>query len=209
MKPNFFLSPTHVGTLLMYILAAVWIRLNVENIHTTLKKLKLDFKLSGKKITEILVLFFFLIIIRSFLLDFFPFRNYVHFLLVSTQFFASLFNYDGYISGDQLIGPTGALAVSKHCLGFLTMYIFAAMVYLTRTKNPKINWIFILSGLAFLVVLNIVRLVLLFIVVQGPDGVNTAMDHHDIYNYIIFAIIFVMWIVWWEVFLGKEKKGKG
>jgi hypothetical protein len=51
-----------------------------------------------------------------------------------------------------------------------------------------------------------IRLVLLFILVQGEDGLEVANYHHDIYNIIVYAIIFVLWVVWFEVFVGKEKK---
>lgn len=206
MKPHFFLSPTLVGTLSMYILLAIWLKLRKNEIVHTLFKLKINFTLPDRKINEILVLFFILLLLRSFIVAFFDFPYYVQFLLVVTQYITSLFNHIGHISGDQLVGEHGTLAVSKDCLGFLTMFIFAAMIYITRPKNNKVTWLFITFGLIFLVIVNLIRLIVLFIVVQGEDGIQTALDHHDIYNYIIYALIFGLWVVWFEVFVGWKKK---
>ena len=207
-KPKFFLSPTLIGTLIMYILLATWLLTSKDEILFTIQKSGIKIKLADRKMYEILGLFLFFLALRSFIIPFFEFKPYVNFLLETTRSITVRFGQDGIISGDQLIGENGTLAVSKHCLGFMSMFLFASMVYLTRISNKQ-TWIYIITGLIFLLILNITRLILLFIMVQGEDGVARATYHHEIYNMVIYVIIFVMWIVWFEFFLRKRmKKGK-
>ena len=143
------------------------------------------------------------------IIPFFSFQVYVRILLSITGFISSLLNHDGYITGDQLIGQNGALALSKHCLGIMTMFVFGSLVYLTRTRNKIANCVFILSGMIFLFVLNIIRLIAVFLIAQGKDGFHTATLHHKIYNIIIYLSILILWIVWFELFVIKRNKITG
>lgn len=199
-QTGYTLSPTSFGNLLLFVFLLAWVMFHKREIINTLHKLRINITLTDKKLNEIIVLLFFLFVLRDYLIPYLAFKPYVHFLLETTRRIVSIFNFTGYISGDQLIGQYGALALSKHCLGFMTMYIFTALVYLTRPKDhQKATWLFIASGLVFLMILNIVRLVVLFIIAQGENGIQRAESHHEIYNAIIYIFIFVMWVIWFEL----------
>lgn len=208
-QTDFFLSPNLTGTLAMFILLVIWVMLNKKEIRNTLQKLVFNISLSDRKINEIIVLLFFLLLLSHYFIPFHDYKLYVHFLLEITRRIASIFSYDGYIDGDQLIGENGALALAKHCLGFTTMYVFASLVYLTRpAENRRRTWWYIIMGLIFLFVLNLVRLILVFIVAQGENGFERAEKHHEIYNVVIYVFIFALWVVWYEFFILKARKNK-
>jgi hypothetical protein len=42
--------------------------------------------------------------------------------------------------------------------------------------------------------------VLLFIHIQKNGNYELAMDVHDMYNYIIYIIVFGLWVIWFERF---------
>ena len=132
--------------------------------------------------------------------------TYINFLLRATKSVVSLFGYHAEINGPYLSGTNGGtLFMAKWCLGFITMYIFAAMVYLTRRDN-KTTWKYILFGIIILHVLNIVRLSLLFMFVQHYNDSELIMDHHVMYNIVVYLIIFGLWIVWFEKFSRERNK---
>lgn len=205
-KQSLPLSPTLFGTLILYSISVIWILRNRQNIRLTIQKLPFSFEIANRTINEAVVLLFIFIALRSFFIPFFDYRPYVLFLLNITNEVTTWFGYSGVIDGDQLIGENGALALSKHCLGFMTMFVFASFTYLTRTKKRWVNWIFILSGMVFLFIVNIVRLAAVFIVAQGENGFQRASTHHEMYNIAIYISIFVLWVIWLEFFVWKKKR---
>jgi exosortase/archaeosortase family protein len=203
----FFLTPTLAGNLLMFILFLIWVFINKKEIRNTLQKLGIRVKLSDRKMNEILAALFFLVLLRDYLIPFPEYRLYVRFLLEITQWIASLIGFEGYIVGDQLVGANGALALAKHCLGIMTMYVFASMVYLTRPGQlSRISWLFIAGGTFFIFISNIARLVLVFVVAQGENGYHRASMHHEIYNVGIYVFIFIIWIAWFEMIRRRSDK---
>ncbi len=205
---SFFLTPTLFGTVFFYVFVGVWVLKNRNEIRETVKKIGINWYISDNRFFEVLILLFALLILKNYLIPFLPFKPYVLFLLETSRLMASFFGYQGYIVGDQLQGLNGALALSKHCLGFVTMFIFGAMVFLTRIPDRKnITAWYLFIGLILLFVLNIARLVLVFIVAQGPDGYQRANIHHEVYNIVIYVFIFILWVIWFEFFLRRDIKG--
>ena len=205
-KPGFILYPTLIGTFAMFSLIALWLKSSKNEIQRILQKIKLGIVLPNRRINEIIIVSLFFLLLRSFIVPFFDFHHYVNLLLLATSAVASLFNHYGYIEGVYLTGEMGAIFIDKGCLGFISMYVFAAIVYLTRSNNERVTWLYIISGFILLQILNIMRLAALFIVIQGEDGFARANRHHEIYNIIIYVFIFALWIVWFEFFLGRKKK---
>jgi exosortase/archaeosortase family protein len=205
LKPNSIITPTLIGTIYMFSFLSLWLIKSRNEIQNTFQVFKIHMTISLRNMIEILVLLFFFLILRSFIIQFFDFPRYVHFLLEITRHISLLFGESGNIDGDQLVGQYGSLGLSKHCLGFMTMYVFASLIYLTRIQDKKKTWIYLSSGLVFLFLLNIVRLVAVFVLVQGEDGFRTANLHHEIYNMVIYVFVFAMWIVWFERFVWKWK----
>lgn len=195
-----YFSPTLAGNFVMLILFSVILISNKGAIRHAIDKLGIRINVTDRKMNEIIVLLLFLMVLRDYLIPFIEYRPYVLFLLEISRLISSMFGYEGYIVGDQLVGATGALALSKHCLGFMTIYLFAAMVYLTRPgSNPLFTLKFIFIGFTFIFISNIARLVLVFIVAQGENGFHRASVHHEVYNAGIYVLIFGLWVVWFEI----------
>jgi exosortase/archaeosortase family protein len=203
-RPEVILSPTMAGNLLMLAFLASLLRSGKPEFNRRLQMLKIRGSLPGRKVNEILLLLLLLLILKDFLIPFFDYDLYIHYLLRITQKIASFLNYKGYIEGIFLIGVNGSLSLAKWCLGFVTMYVFAAIIFLFRTsKKPTL--LFLIAGLIFLHILNIARLVLLFILVQGENDLQLANNHHNIYNAVVYIFIFGLWIVWFEGFVWRRK----
>ncbi len=202
---QFFLSPTLAGTLLFYLFVLFWVSTSKNDIRKTISKIGINLSISDRTFTEILSLFFLLLLLKDFLIPFFAFKPYVIFLLRVSQALAGLFGFEGYIIGDQLIGAAGALALSKHCLGFMTMYIFASLIFITRPDNRSITVKYMAIGTVAIFAANLLRLFLVFIVAQGENGYDRANLHHEIYNIAIYILIFLLWVLWFEVILRKKK----
>lgn len=93
--------------------------------------------------------------------------------------------------------------MEKGCLGFSTMALFAAIIFLT-SDHQKHWWLYMAGGILFLNIVNIFRFVLLFIHIQKNSGYALAMDVHDMYNLIIYAVVFILWVLWFEYFVLKN-----
>lgn len=79
------------------------------------------------------------------------------------------------------------------------MLLFASLIYLMG-ENSWTSWIYILSGLLFLNIANIMRLVLLFMHIQEHGTYVGIVDYHNLYDYIIYGIVFILWVIWFEKF---------
>lgn len=198
-RPESAFPPTLIGNMLIYCFIAFYIIQNRKDVIKSIKRLPVKVNLNARVLNEAMILLFAFFLLRSFIIPYFNFTPYVIFLLKTTATIAAPFGYSGYIIGDQLIGLNGALALSKHCLGFMTMFVFFAMVFITRPnlQRKKTN-IFLFFGLTVLFGLNLLRLLLVFIVAQGENGFYRASLHHEIYNIAIYIVIFILWIVWFE-----------
>jgi len=208
-ESSFFLSPTLIGNLFMYLLFFYIILTNKHAIRTTFKKIGIKLRITNRQMNEFLVLLLILLVLRNYIIAFFSFRSYVIFLLDATNFISSLFGYTGVIDGDQLVGENGALALSKHCLGFMTMYLFGALVYLTRIhKKKRVTYYYMAFGMSVIFIMNLIRLVLVFIVAQGENGYARASLHHEVYNIGIYIIVFALWVFWFEFVRSRVKEKK-
>jgi len=124
--------------------------------------------------------------------------NYIrllrHLLLIATQKIINLFGFTS-ISNDYqlLVAGHGTLDVVYSCLGLGVMSFFAAFVIAYPQKlKPKL--IFLLAGLVCIQLLNVSRFVLLALLWDKKSGM--ILDHHTIFNIIIYAIIAVSLYFW-------------
>ncbi len=201
------LSPTLAGNLLLYSFLAVWILLSKEELRSSIRKFGINYHLADRKIYELIIVLLLFLVLREFMIPYFRYRPYVILLLNITGHISSWFGHTGYISGDRLVGEFGTLGLAKHCLGFMSFYLFSSFVFLTREKLPdRITIIFVTAGLILLNILNIIRLAAIFIIVQGVNGTERASLHHEIYNVVIYIFIFAMWILWYERFVRRSNK---
>ena len=87
----------------------------------------------------------------------------------------------------------GIIQVPYSCLGMGVMSFFAAFV-IAYPKKLKAKIIFLFSGLLLIQLLNIFRFVLLAIFWDKKTGL--ILDHHTIFNIIIYIIIAVSLYFW-------------
>jgi len=124
--------------------------------------------------------------------------NYIrilrHLLLSST---GQILNWLGYtaISSDTelLVSGHGRIQLVYSCLGLGVMSFFSAFI-IAYPKKLKTKLIFLISGLLAIQVLNIVRFVLLALFWRNTRGI--ILDHHTIFNIIIYIIIAVSLYFW-------------
>lgn len=174
----------------------IWYLINEEpNSDSSLNISGISKLLERKLLDIIIILYGYSILLFS--LGYFYFKLYIEFLLKTSQGILGILGYDSVVESELLIGNNGSISVYRTCLGFMTMFLFASMVYLTGNKHKR-GWGYIMFGLLLLNLANIVRIVLLFMHIQKYGDFMLSLEVHDIYNYIIYFIVFILWVVWFE-----------
>ena len=176
-----------------------WLRYRRKELWKFLSSLRLDSDLIRKKSTAIVAVSYVYLILGYFMLGCFEFTPWVNFLFNQSQQILSWFGIESVVESQVLIGDKGSLSMLKSCLGLNTMLLFVALVFIMG-ENSLTSWIYILSGLLILNAANILRLVLLFMHVQKHGTYGGVMDYHDLYDYIIYGLVFLLWVIWFEKF---------
>lgn len=197
--------PNSLAVFLLYSFLVVWYIKFKPEILSRLTRRKLITNFLQKKDRALIITVYLFILTCVFLLEYFDFYPWINFLFFSSQKILALLGYQATVDTYYLIGDNGTIYMAKYCLGFRTMFLFAALVMLTGRKD-KTRWIYMFSGLIFLNLINILRFVLLFIHIQKNGGYVLSIDLHDLYNYVIYSIIFILWIIWFEKFSDIRKE---
>lgn len=124
--------------------------------------------------------------------------NYIrilrHLLLGTTGHILNLLGYTAITSDTELlVSGHGRIQLVYSCLGLGIMSFFTAFI-IAYPKRLKTKLIFLISGLLSIQVLNIVRFVLLALFWRNTRGI--ILDHHTIFNIIIYIIIAVSLYFW-------------
>lgn len=144
-------------------------------------------------------------VIITFSLDYFDFSMWIDFILKSSQSILRLIGYATFLEDNILIGNYGSISMGSKCLGGMTMFLFAAVVFLTGNRQKK-GVGFIILGLFILNIANIVRVVMVFVHLQKHGDYLLTTDIHDLYNYATYAIVFILWIIWFEKLFGAHSR---
>ncbi len=83
----------------------------------------------------LLIFIYICIIIKYFVFEFFDFHIWINFLFTSSQKILALSGYEAFVEPNLLIGENGSIYMSRDCLGFQTMFLFAIVVFLTGNKK--------------------------------------------------------------------------
>lgn len=201
---SFLSIPVTIGLLILNTLMFIWYTRNKTAFLKSLSKLKINTKLFENN-THVIIAMYLCIITFSFLIEYFDFLPWINFLFTASQKILALLGYEASVEPNYIIGANGSISMEKSCLGFQTMFLFAIIVFLTGDKN-RYRWIYICSGLVFLNFVNIMRFVLLFIHLQNNEEYKLTMELHDMYNYITYSVVFVLWVIWFEIFVTARKK---
>lgn len=117
-------------------------------------------------------------------------------------------NLMGYetISGYNSLAIVGSYGViiGNPCVGFGLTYGFSALIISYPGPWKKKLW-FIPAGAAFISVINIARVVSL-ITSSYKIGSFVEMEQHDLFNNLIYIVIFLLWVVWVKFIVDRKKK---
>jgi exosortase/archaeosortase family protein len=121
-------------------------------------------------------------------------RWFRHLLLFISKTIINWLGYDAINNDYQLlVASHGTIDVVYSCLGLGIMSFFAAFV-IAYPKRPKLKLVFLLVGLICIQVLNVLRFVLLAVLWNKRPGL--ILDHHTIFNIVIYIIIAVSLYFW-------------
>lgn len=98
--------------------------------------------------------------------------------------------HDDYI---MLVAGHGSIQVVYKCLGLGVMSFFAAFV-IAYPKSVKAKIVFIIAGILVLQFLNVIRFMLL--AVFWTKTGSTTLDHHSIFNFVIYLIVAAALYFW-------------
>ena len=110
---------------------------------------------------------------------------------------AQLLNWMGFVAitnnYELLVAGHGVLQLVYSCLGLGVISFFAAFV-LSYPKEWRSKIIFLISGISVIEFLNIIRFILLALFWNKHN--NGIIDHHTIFNIIIYLVIAVSLYFW-------------
>ncbi len=185
--------------LLMLSLLATWIWRKREGIMNSSIVKKLNLAFIKAKLPSIFIVLIIWALLGNLFQGLFEYTPWINFLFNITAWILNILKYPASVESHFLVGENGTMYLAKACLGFNTMLLYAGVVYITGTNGIK-KWLFILGGLILLNISNIARFVLLFIHIQKHGGYALEIDIHDMYNYVIYTIVFILWIIWFETY---------
>ncbi|MDP9077374.1 MAG: glycosyltransferase [Bacteroidota bacterium] len=94
---------------------------------------------------------------------------------------------------ELLVAGRGVIQLVYSCLGLGVISFFAAFV-LAYPAKLKSKFIFLVSGILGIELLNVLRFVLLALFWHKKD--NRIVDHHTVFNIIIYVIIAITLYIW-------------
>jgi exosortase/archaeosortase family protein len=201
---NLLTIPVTLGLLILFTILFFWYRKHKDLILNSLSKLKINTDRFNNDFHFFMITFVF-ILLYYFLFDFFEYELWIDLLFTTAQKILRLFGYNAAVEPFNLVGVNGTIFMLKSCLGYQTMLLFAAIVFLTGNTSSKIRWTYIISGLLLINFANILRFVFLFIHIEKHGKYKLAMNVHDMYNYIIYILVFILWVIWFEKFADSKR----
>lgn len=105
----------------------------------------------------------------------------------------------------KLIGGS-SIFIGYSCLGIGVMWFFSAVILASKGRG-KIKAAYILIGIFIIQLLNILRMsYLAWLLRDNPNSSlkeysffdSIRFDHHDAFNILIYIIVFIMIILWFE-----------
>jgi exosortase/archaeosortase family protein len=114
-------------------------------------------------------------------------------LLFSAKTLLTLLNHQVYFRDEFTLAVQGGSGVRMvySCIGYGVMSFWAAFVFANK-GSWKIKACWIAGGCAALYLLNVIRLSLLLIAVNGDWPIPLGWDHHTWFNLVAYALIFTM-----------------
>ncbi len=116
-------------------------------------------------------------------------------LLIGSKYFLNLFGLDSYVFGKTIrITGAGGVYLDRGCLGRNLMGLFTGFIIAYPGIIKKKLW-YIPLGLVLITFINILRISgLAYIMICCPEHMD--INHHVIFKYTVYALIFIMWYIW-------------
>ncbi len=113
-----------------------------------------------------------------------------------------ILGYD-YVSGYNSLAIVGTYGViiGNNCIGFGLYYAFASLIISYPGPILKKAW-FVPTGIFCMILINSFRVVALCTKAINNSGFF-QMEQHDLFNNIIYILIFLLWFLWIKV-INKE-----
>lgn len=107
-----------------------------------------------------------------------------------------LFSYSPEVFGQIIKGDGANIYIAASCLGKDLMMVYAAIILLVRSKAIH-KTLFIPIGIGIIILLNIFRVVLLYIYLSKTGNIYMwSIDVHDLLNYPVYIAIVVLWYLY-------------
>jgi len=120
-----------------------------------------------------------------------------------SRWILELFNYTVFTGVERVIGidGTGGLWIGDNCNAIALFALFSGFI-IAYTGKAKYKIIYILFGIFSIELLNVFRVVGLAIL-DTHSRAWTEFNHTYTFNIIIYAYIFLLWMLWVNKFSGK------
>lgn len=115
-------------------------------------------------------------------------------LYATSEILTGLGYHNKYNDMALLVVARGAIVLAYDCLGLGVMSFFTAFI-IAYPKPWKSKILFLVTGLIGIQLLNIIRFILLALFWQ-QKGKNWNLDHHTLFNVIIYVLIVLTIYLW-------------
>jgi exosortase/archaeosortase family protein len=102
-----------------------------------------------------------------------------------------------------IVGTYGVI-IGNPCVGFGLTFGFSALIISYPGPWKRKLW-FIPAGAAFIALVNIIRVVALMTSSYKLGGL-VKMEQHDLFNNLIYIVIFLLWVIWVKFIVDRKKK---
>jgi len=130
-------------------------------------------------------------------------------ILQISRYFIEIFGYSCSIENRTLLGQYTILNMGDACIGIDLMFLFATFIALMPGPAKHKLW-FIPMGIVAIVILNAIRVILIFISVSNNNGKYLLpVEIHDAFTYPVLGFTLILWIIWINKFyIIKNVKAK-
>ena len=128
-------------------------------------------------------------------------------LLYSSQFMLNLFGFESEVIIEQkvlILSGTNGILLNRGCLGRNLMGLFVGFL-IAYPGSVKTKFWYIPLGIVLIFFINIMRISGLSLsMLYFPKG-YMIYNHHDIFKYAVYFLIFIMWTIWINKFSKKKQ----
>ncbi len=189
------------------ILIYYWFKSNYSLKRLFIEKLKLD-KTYIKHLVKMFIICLLVILFINFIIDadFFSLKHYLLTgVLKASAYLLSHAGYNAVIAKHHFLkGNNVFVGIGFVCLGINLILLFSSLVIISGGKIIH-QFLFIISGIIIIYGLNILRIVLLYIYLANRQNIGSFHTIHNAFTYIVYAIVFALWIIWFNKFWNKGK----